>query len=99
MYSIGREKAIELAETHWWELCSNREIVETQLFIVELCCPFGVLHEAVEKVLNRPVYTHEFGSAGNLKAEFLGEKEPPTLEEIVELLPKEKRIILKCQDT
>lgn len=69
--SIGREKAIALAESNWWELCSTREAVEFQLFTEELCMPFRKFHELIEAVLGRPVYTHEFGlNYGGLVAEF-----------------------------
>lgn len=51
--SIGKEKAIALAESHWWELCSDRDAVE-----------------------------------------FLGERGPPTLREVMELIPAEKRLVI-----
>jgi len=96
---IGKQKAIELAETHWWELCDHREIAEFQLFTKELCCPFDVFHEAVEKSLGRPVWTHEFGlNCDGICSEFLGEKEPPTWEEILELIPEEKRIVVRLEE-
>lgn len=95
-HSIGRDKAIELAESNWWELCDHREIAEFQLFVVELCCPFGVFHEAVEKSLGRPVFTREFGLNYNgIVAEFMGEMDAPTLKEIIELIPEEKRVVIK----
>lgn len=85
--SIGREKAIELAETKWWEGKSAREIARHQLFTAELCCPFGVFHKAVEESLGRPVFTHEFGANWEgLCREFLGEGDPPTLQEIIGML-------------
>lgn len=88
--SIGRDKAIELASTNWWELCSHREIAEFQLFTKELACPFAVFHEAVEKSLGRPVWTHEFGmNYESICKEFLGEKDAPTMEEIIALIPEE----------
>jgi hypothetical protein len=36
-------------------------IVQVGLFTQELCLPFDVLHENIEKALGRPVWTHEFG--------------------------------------
>lgn len=93
--SIGREKAIALAESNWWELCDHREIAGFQLFTEELCCPFDVFHDAVEKSLGRPVWTHEFGlNYDGIVAEFLGERQPPTMEEIIGLIPEEKRVIV-----
>jgi hypothetical protein len=94
--SIGRENAIELSLLNWWENLSYREIAGVQLFITELCCPFDVFHEAVEKSLGRPVFTHEFGlNYGGICKEFLGEKEPPTMNEILHMIPQEKRIVLE----
>lgn len=93
--SVGKEKAVELAESHWWELCDHREIAEFQLFTVELCCPFPVFHEAVEKSLGRPVFSHEFGlDYDGIVKEFLGEREAPTLSEVLDLIPEEKRFIV-----
>ena len=94
--SIGREAAIKLANSGWWKTKTHREIVSFQLFTQELSCPFTVFHEAIEKVLGRPVFTHEFGSMGydRLVAEFLGEKPAPTMDEIINLIPEDKRILL-----
>jgi hypothetical protein len=93
--SIGKEKAMQLYNTNWWEGLSYREIAEFQLFTTELCCPFDVFHEAVEKSLGRPVFTHEFGlNYQGICKEFLGEKESPTMDEILNLIPQEKLIII-----
>lgn len=93
--SIGSEKAIELAESNWWELCDHREIAEFQLFTKELSMPFSVFHEAVEKAIGRPVWTHEFGmNLEGIIAEFLGDKDAPSMEDIINLIPEEKRIII-----
>lgn len=89
------EQALALADSKWWIGKSHRDIAGFQLFEPLLCCPFDVFHEAVEKALNRPVFTHEFGlNLDGLKKEFLGIGKPPTLEEIIEILPKEKRILI-----
>lgn len=93
--SIGKKKAIELAESQWWKLASPREIAMFQMFTNELCCPFSVFHEALEKALERPVWTHELGLNGaGIRAELLGEQPPPTMDEIINLIPEEKRIII-----
>jgi len=93
--SIGKEKAIELAESGWWKEKSAREIAHFQLFMAELCMPFSEFHKAVEKSLGRSVLTHEFGmNYDGICSEFLGEKEPPTMEEIINMIPEEKRIII-----
>ena len=96
--SIGKENAIELYHSNWWEGLSYREIAGVQLFTAELCCPFDVFHEAVEKSLGRPVFTHEFGlNYSGICEEFLGERKQPTLEEIFNLIPEDKRIVLEVK--
>lgn len=98
--SIGKEKAIELYKSEWWKGKSNRDIAGFQLFVKELCCPFSVFHEAVEKSLNRPVYTHEFGlNLDGIIEEFLGQKKAPTLMEIMDLIPADKRLIVITEGT
>ena len=97
-HSIGREAAIAMAETKWWVSRTPREICNVQLFTVELCCPFGVFHKAVEESLGRPVFTHEFGlNFDGIVAEFLGEKKQPTFNEIVAMIPEEKRVVIVCE--
>jgi hypothetical protein len=87
--SIGRRRAIELFESQWWRTRSIREIAKFQLFTVELCLPFGIFHHALEEVLGRPIWIHEFGfNAEGLAEEFLDERDPPTLEEIFALVPQ-----------
>ena len=57
--------------------------------------PFGVFHEAVEKTLGRPVFTHELGlNLVGLKAELLGLADAPTLEQVIALLPVERAIVV-----
>lgn len=91
---MTKEQAIQLADSKWWEGVSDHDIVMFQLFEEKLCMPFGRFHEAVEKALGRSVWTHEFAFDG-LKQEFLGDKPAPTWDEIVNLIPEEKRIIVQ----
>lgn len=94
--SIGSEKAIALAKSGWWEGRTAREIAKFQLFTDELSMPFSVFHEALEKALGRPVFTHELVlNYDGLCMELLGEKDAPTLNEIIELIPAEKRIVIQ----
>lgn len=94
-YEITREQAIALAESRFWESMTAREIAEFQLFTPKLCMPFDVFHRAMEQALGRDIFTHEFGlDSEGLKAELLGEKEAPSLREIIELIPVEKRIVV-----
>ena len=59
---------------------------------------FGDFHSGVEKLLGRPVWTHEFAFSrdpGGLQEEALGRAPKRTLQEIMDLIPAEKRIIVE----
>jgi hypothetical protein len=84
---LTEEDAIRLAESKFWEPLSPEERVKFQLFEPLLCMPFAVFHEAVEHVLRRGVFSHEFADLEALQKEYLGEKPAPTLEEIIALVP------------
>ena len=93
--SIGRENAIALAETKWWIDRSSYEIAYFTMLVEELCLPFDVFHQAITDALGRPVYTHEFGlNWDGLWEELNGERTSPTVEEIINLIPKEKLLIV-----
>lgn len=94
---MTKEHAIALYESGWWKDKSPHSICMFQLFEERLCMPFGDYQMAVEKALGRPVWTHEFGSAGTeqLRKEFLGERAAPTFEEICGLIPEAKRIVVR----
>jgi len=95
MKQLTKKQAIKMAKSEIWKDMTFDEIVKFQLFQKLLCMPFDKFHEAMEKVLGRPIFTHEFGlNYEGLVKEYLGEKEAPTFEEIVNLIPKEKRIII-----
>ncbi len=84
-----------LGESGVWKNWPHEVQARFQMNQELLCMPFDVFHEAVEKTLGRPVWTHEFGlNYEGLRRELNGEKGPPTMEEIINLIPAEKRIIL-----
>jgi len=94
---LTKEQAMAFFDSKIWETenWSYRQIAEFQMFQEKISMPFDVFHEAVEKSLKRPVYIHEFGlNVEGLKKELLGEKEPPTLDEIINMIPKEKRMLI-----
>lgn len=94
MSNLTKEQAIKLHNTEWWKTASKEDIVKFQLFETRLCCPFDVFQEAVEHVLKRPVWTHEFADFKRLQAEYLGDKPAPTFEEILNLIPADKRVVV-----
>ena len=92
---MTRDEALALLKTEFWKDMTAKEIALFQIFEDRLCMPFGVFHEAVEQALERPVWTHEFGlNRDGLKEELLGEQPTPSMEDIFNLIPSDKRIIV-----
>jgi hypothetical protein len=94
MKQLTSKQAIAFHDSKVWESWTDEQIAGFQLFQKYLAVPFDRFHQAMEKVLGRLIFTHEFGSAGNLEKEFLGLKKAPTFEEILNLIPKDKQIII-----
>lgn len=94
MKQLTKEQAIALAESGEWKDWTLEEIGKFQLYQDKLCVPFDKYHEAIEHLLGRPVWTHEFAWSDSLKAEYEKKKPPPTFREIMELIPEEKRIVI-----
>jgi hypothetical protein len=94
--SIGRSAAIELYRLEWWVGKSSKEVSIFQLTTNECCMPFDEFHRLIEEALGRPVFTHEFGlnREGLYRELIIGETERPSFEDILALIPADKRIIL-----
>lgn len=90
--SIGRDKAIALGKTEWWKRLPARSVFLLQLNTQELCMPFSEFHRVAEEALGRSVWTHEFANPDVLLLELNGEKDAPSMQEILDLIPAEKRI-------
>lgn len=94
MKDITTEQAINLYDSGFYKDLTNDEIVKFQLFERLLCMPFEVFQGALQDVLGRPVWSHEFAFKDNLVREYLGEQNPPTMEDIINLIPEDKRLIV-----
>lgn len=95
MKQLTKEQAIAFYENKCYENMTYRQITEFQMEQERLCMPFDVFHKALEETLGRPVFTHEFAlNRDGLQKELYGEKEPPTFEEVISLIPKEKLILI-----
>lgn len=92
---LNKEQAIAMFESKVYESWTSEQIVRFQLFQDRLCMPFDVFHKAITEVLNRDVFTHEFAYRDSLILEYLGEKPAPTFDEIMNLIPEEKRLIIR----
>ena len=96
---INREMAIALLETEFWKTMSARDVALFQLSVHYLCMPFEIFHEALEEVLGRSVWTHEFAlNWEGLIKELLGEVKQPSFEDITNLIPKEKLLIIAKEE-
>jgi len=93
---VTREQAIAMSETGWWEDLPDSAVVAFQLFESRLCMPFSEFHKRLEGCLGRPVFTHEMASSNiqHLYDEFRGLRPKATIQEIMNLIPENKRIII-----
>ena len=98
-HAMTRAEAIALHESRFWEGMTARERAEFQLHEDRLCMPFDIFHQSVEEALGRPVWTHEFAQVELLRVELRGDAPAPTMEQIIDLIPAEKRSILAMRDT
>ena len=60
---MTKEQAIALHDSGFWREMTLEDRARFQLHEPRLCMPFDVFHEAVEKTLGRPVFTHEFADS------------------------------------
>ena len=93
MKQLTEKQAIELAKSGEWKSWPDQKLVGFQLSQDLLCMDFSYFHKKTEKVLGRPVFTHEFAFKDNLVKEYLKEKPMPTFGEIIGLIPKGSPII------
>lgn len=95
MKKLTKEQAISFSESKAYEGMSHEKIAEFQINQDKICMPFEVFHEAVEKTIGRPVYTHEFGmNLKGIKAEIMEGREPPSFDDIIGLIPRDKLIVV-----
>ena len=94
LFQLTKEQAIALYESRLWESWSDEELARFQFYQNKLCVPFGRFHKGMEKLLGRPIWTHEFAFKDKLQEELEGKRAAPTMEEIINLIPEEKRIVI-----
>lgn len=96
MDKLTQKQATTLCESNWWEGVSDNDVVMFQLHEERLCMPMTVFHAAMRRCLKRPIFLHEMTlqNLDALRKEFLGEKRAPTFEEIINLIPESKRLMV-----
>ena len=98
MKQLSKDEAVDFCGSEFWLTLTDEQIVYFQMEQVLLCVPFSRYHEAMEKCLRRPVWTHEFADSDNLRDELKGKISAPSFEEILAKLPANKAIILAVSD-
>ena len=71
MVQLTKEQAIQFAKSGNWKKLDFRALALFCLSQKLLCVPFDKVHEAVEVMLKRPVFTHEFAHPEHLMEELL----------------------------
>ena len=92
---MTKEQSVEFYKSGAWESLDLRQRAVFQIQQQLVCMPFEKFHEAVEKTLGRPVWTHEFALNYECIYKELMEGGPaPTMEEIIGMLPPDKTIVV-----
>lgn len=94
MKQLTQAEAVEMYESGKWQEMKPDERAAIQLAQRFLFMPFGEFHKAVEETLGRPVWTHEFAFKQRLIDELIGKVGAPTMEDIINLIPADKLIVI-----
>ena len=95
---MEKEEALKIANSGVWKNWTDEERFLFQINEERLCMDFSAFHEATEKALKRPVWTHEFARPLALLAEYKGMTPKATLEDVLAKIPKGKDIIAVITD-
>lgn len=99
MKQLTEKEAIALAKTGWWKKKDSYSIALFQLQQRKLCMNISDFHKAVGEALNRPVYNHELAKSDLLLQELLGEREAPSFNDILCMIPEDKLMIVGLSKT
>jgi hypothetical protein len=92
---LTKDQAIAFYDSRAWEPMDYVSRAKFQMLQPLLCMPFTVFHEAIEKTLGRPVWTHEFGlNESGLKEELFHGAPHPSMQDIINLIPEDKRVVI-----
>ncbi len=80
------------------EMTGDERAEELKLLYGPLEIPFDMLHKRIEGLVGRPVFTHEMGLNSDGLIEEARNRNHPTMEEVVDLLPKDKPTIIVAVD-
>jgi hypothetical protein len=98
IYQLTREEAIQFSESEAWKCWADRERAVFQLLQDKICMPMKVFFKSLEAALGRLVLTHELAYPRLLLEELKGEREQPTLHELVSRLPRHLSVRIRVLD-
>lgn len=76
-------------------MTGDERAAELEGWVGILEIPFDLMHQRFEELVGRPVYTHELGlNWEGLVEEARNPRNRPTVEQIINLIPEEKRIVI-----
>ena len=91
---LTKDEAIAMYHSKVWLDWDAEHIVRFQLFQKKLCMPLNVFYKAITEVLGRPIYSHEFAFRDAIVEEYLGVRLMPSLQEVMDLVPADKCIVV-----
>lgn len=92
---MTKDEAIAFSKSGRWKDLTDDQLFRLQMSQEKLCVPFSEFHRAAEAALNRPIFTHEFAYPDRLWEEYHGLRDKATLDDILDLLPADKTIVVK----
>ena len=91
---MSEEEAIRMYDSEVWKGWTDYQRAWFQLHEKRLCMPMDVFQMSAEKALGRSVWTHELADAPRLISELEGKCTPPSIEDIIKMIPEDKRIFI-----
>lgn len=92
---LAQETAVALYEASWWKSFGLQESAVLQLHQDRLCMPINKFKEALSFAFGRTIFSHELRDPDRLKAELSSLKKAPTFQEVLDMIPLEKRVVVE----
>jgi hypothetical protein len=80
---LTQEEAKSFFDSEEWKTWPPEDLALFQLYQDRLCVDFSTFHQAIEKLLGRGVFTHEFADPRTLRLEAEGRLPAPDINGII----------------
>ncbi len=96
MKQITKIQALNIFHNEKWKRWTDYQKVKFQLYQDRLCMPYTEFRKALTVVFGRSIWSHELSSSNinSMIKEFEKKRKAPTFTEILELIPKDKAIVI-----